>query len=97
MGRWFDISTAKKFKEEIFWDGNNHISKATGSQWEHESLYITKGGVFIKNSWSEAQGGKDVFEIITRDEAAEWFVINEYADELVPENLQDSVNGLEVL
>ena len=35
-GSWFDLDKAESFEEETQWNGNNHISKATGSQWEHE-------------------------------------------------------------
>lgn len=28
--------------EASYWDGNNHISKATGSQWTHQQLYRSR-------------------------------------------------------
>jgi hypothetical protein len=30
--------------EAIYWDGSNQISKATGSQWNHETLYRSARG-----------------------------------------------------
>ena len=39
-GSVVDTSRAKSSWEEATrWDGNNNISKATGSQWEHETLH----------------------------------------------------------
>lgn len=46
-GRWFDGEKAQQWEEETYWNGNNHISKTTGSQWEHETLYRTKGEIYI--------------------------------------------------
>ncbi|MDY0104624.1 MAG: hypothetical protein RBS07_16950 [Lentimicrobium sp.] len=96
-GRWFDVSKAEKFSEETYWDGSNHISKVTGSQWEHEALYLTNGGVFILNHWSQYQGTTESFEIISKDEAAEWFVINEYSDNMIPDIFKETIKGLEVV
>ena len=38
-GGWINLETAQKFVEDRNWDGHNMISAATGSQWEHETLY----------------------------------------------------------
>lgn len=38
------------------WNGSNHISQATGSQWEHESLLRTAGGWWVLHRWSQWQG-----------------------------------------
>lgn len=95
-GRWFDDDKAELFNEETYWDGSNWISKATGSQFKHEAIYVTAGGVFIKNSWSQFQGGDNVCEIISESEAAEWFVMNEYPDDDIPAIFQKSVSELEV-
>ncbi|MBZ5574867.1 MAG: hypothetical protein LAO09_23685 [Acidobacteriia bacterium] len=46
-GAWFDRSAAEAFEESTTWDGRNHISDATGSQWNHERSAIAeaaKGG-----------------------------------------------------
>jgi hypothetical protein len=34
----------KSWEEETDFDGHNHISRATGSQWEHETLYRSAKG-----------------------------------------------------
>ena len=95
-GRWFDDSKAEKFTEETWWNGNNWISKATGSQWEHEAIYVTKGGVFILNHWSNYQGSRESYKIISKEDAAEWFVKNEYSDENLPDIFKAEVAALEV-
>ena len=39
---WFDRDAAKgRYDEDTRWDGSNHVSVATGSQWDHEMLYRT--------------------------------------------------------
>ena len=76
-GSWFDAEAAESFSEETRWNGNNHISKATGSQWEHEALYRTKGGLWILNHYSQ-QGDAETYAIITNSEAAAWLVTNDY-------------------
>ena len=42
-GRWFDPEKAEKWEEATRWTWQNHISRATGSQWEHEELSRTAG------------------------------------------------------
>jgi hypothetical protein len=75
-GRWFSDTTAEVFKEQTWHDGRNFISKATGSQWEHESIYRTKGGRFILNHWSNYQGSQETYREISNEEAAVWFSRN---------------------
>lgn len=96
-GRWFDSEKAECFKEDTFWNGSNRISKSTGSQWHHEAIYVTKSGVFILNKYSDFQGSRDTYEIIEKEEAAEWFVKNEYSDDEIPEIFKAEVNALEIL
>lgn len=77
-GRWFNEETAERFKEDTYHDGRNWISKATGSQWEHQCLYRTKGGRFILNCWSQYQGSTESYREIDNEEAAIWFSRNGY-------------------
>ena len=79
-GRWFDMEKAEKFNEKLIWDGNNHISKVTGSQCAHETIYRTSGGKWILNCWSEMQGNRETYERISDQDAVAWFMINEYSD-----------------
>lgn len=71
-GNWFDAEKAEMIKEDTLWNGHDRISKATGSQWEHECLYRTAGGKWILHHWSNFQGKIDSIELIDNDTAAAW-------------------------
>lgn len=75
-GRWFSEETTEFFKEDSFHNGKNWISKATGSQWEHEGIYRTKGGRFILNHYSDWQGSTETYTEIDNEDAAIWFSKN---------------------
>jgi len=75
-GRWFSLDSAECIKEDTFWDGHNWISHATGSQWNHEYLYITKGNRFILNCFSNYQGSRETYEEISKEDAAIWLSTN---------------------
>lgn len=77
-GRWFDLEAATSFEEATRWDGHNHVSLATGSQWEHEQLYRTKSGRWVLNTWSQWQGSTESWTEIDDGAAARWLVINEH-------------------
>lgn len=95
-GRWFDADKAEMYEEKTFWNGSNHISKATGIQWNHEKIYITAGGKFIMYSWSDYQGSRDTVEEISDNYAAAWFAKQEFDDDDIPEVFQSGVLGLEI-
>lgn len=92
-GRWFDDDKADRFDEDTYWNGSNHISKATGSQWEHEAMYRTAGGVWILNCWSQCQGSVETYEEISKKSAAAWFVKNGHEPH---EDFEDEFNALEI-
>ncbi|MDD3380017.1 MAG: hypothetical protein PHD68_02215 [Rugosibacter sp.] len=75
-GSWFDMDVAESFGEDTWWNGNNHISRATGSQWEHEMLWRTKSGKWVLNHWSQMQGSRETWEEIDNEQAAKWLVLN---------------------
>lgn len=92
-GQWFNLDRAVCYKETTRWDGNNHISLVTGSQWNHEWLYVTAGKRFILNSFSDWQGSTETYEEISKEEAAVWFARNE----LEPIGLiEEEFNALEI-
>jgi len=76
-GGWFDTDKATKYEEDSRWNGNNHISCATGSQWEHETLYRTRSGAWVLHNW--AASGEN-WDIIGTDSAAEWLVAQRHGD-----------------
>lgn len=55
-GRTADLTDADKWDEDTYWDGNNNVSCATGSQWNHETLHRTKRGSWIIWHTSQVQG-----------------------------------------
>ena len=77
-GRWFDIDKATRFDEDTEWNGNNHISCATRSQWDHERLYRTAGGRWIVYHWSQWQGSTPHYTEISETNAAKWLSINDH-------------------
>ena len=79
---WFDEAKAEEFKEATRWDGSNHISIATGSQWDHQALYRTAGGRWVLHSWSQWQGRPETYRFVSDDKAREWLLKNEH-DEAV--------------
>jgi hypothetical protein len=75
-GRWFSSDAATRYEEGRRWDGQNHISLATRSQWDHEALWRTKSGAWVLHWWSQWQGSQDTWEIIDADKAARWLIRN---------------------
>ena len=75
-GGWIDLDATTNFMESTHWNGNNHISDATGSQWEHESLHCSRKGVYVLRHWSQHQGSGESWTRIDADAAAEWLVRN---------------------
>jgi len=80
-GAWFNTDSAVLFKEDTRWNGNNHISVPTGSQWDHEYLYYTKSGKWVKHGYSQWQGSLDTYEQIDEQDAIEWLIQNGHTDE----------------
>lgn len=93
-GRWYDPAKADSWEEATRWDGNNHVSLATGSQWDHELLIRTAGGTWVLHRWSQWQGSRPSYRAITPKEAAAWFIRNEHTE--VPEELTQYVEEAEV-
>lgn len=77
---------AHSWDEATFWDGRNHISKATGDQFLHETLYKSRKGRYYIVHSSQWQGSQDSAEEIPPREAAAWLLQN--AHEL-PEDLAE--------
>jgi hypothetical protein len=75
-GRWLDLDTTQAFEEDTRFDGRNRISVATGSQWEHETLYRTAAGTWVLHHTSAWQGTLDTWEEIDEADAHRWLVAN---------------------
>lgn len=77
-GTWFDVDAAKCWQEDTWFDGNNHLSCATDSQWDHQELYCTKNGKWVLRSWSQWQGSKESWKRISEQQAQKWLVQNSH-------------------
>jgi hypothetical protein len=82
-GAIFDTEKAQShWSEASDWNGSNHISRATGSQWNHEALYLSAKGCYYVVRSSDFQGSQDEMEILTPREAASWLILNDHGDDL---------------
>jgi hypothetical protein len=85
-GGWFKLSSALAYGEMQDWDGSNHISRATGSQWDHERLFLSSHGAWILNRWSERDGALETYARISVEQAAEW-IVRAHGGDLDPSEL----------
>jgi hypothetical protein len=74
------------WKESLDHDGNNYISRATGTQWEHQRLYQSRKGRYYIEHFSDYQGSREHVEWVSREEAARWLLHN---DEELPKDLKE--------
>jgi len=84
---------SRSYQEETDWNGNNHISRATGSQWEHETLYRSSKGRWYIEHTSQWQGSLPSARDVTEKEAAEWLVLNGHE---LPQELADATKPVGV-
>jgi hypothetical protein len=85
-GTIVDTGNASLFwKEQTRWNGNNHVSLNTNSQWDHQKLYRSRKGRYYLEYWSQWQGSTPHAEWISNEEAARWLILNE---EGLPEELE---------
>ena len=82
----------KHWKESTRWNGNNHISVNTGSQWEHETLYKSSKGRYYLIYESQWQGSTPSCRFITDEEAVKWLLLNDHE---LPEELESLAEVVE--
>lgn len=80
---------SNSWDEDTFFNGNNHISRATGSQWTHQTLYRSRKGRYYVEHTSQWQGAHPHAEWISPQEATRWMLMNKHE---VPEELQEHVD-----
>jgi hypothetical protein len=68
------------------WDGSNHISVATGSQWNHETLHKSRKSHYWIEHTSNYQGSTPRAEWISSHAAAQWLLANGHE---LPEDLAE--------
>lgn len=76
------VDTAKAsehWEEASDWDGRNHISRATGDQWCHQTLYRSRKGRYYLVHESQWQGSRPHAEWISPEGAARWLIAMERA------------------
>jgi len=93
-GSWFDPEAADHYDEISIFNGSNHISMATGTQFDHECIYRTKSGKYILHKYSQWQGKMDTFVQVSKEEAARWFAKQGIKDH--PEELSTIVDTFEI-
>ena len=64
------------WKEDTRWDGRNHISVNTGSQWNHETLYLSRKERYYIVHESAWQGSLPHASFIDDEDAAHWLLAN---------------------
>lgn len=79
-----DKATAH-YEEATDWNGSNHISRATGSQWNHQMLYRSAKGRYYVVFTSQMEGTMPRAEWLTAQDAARWLLHNDHE---LPEELQ---------
>jgi hypothetical protein len=75
----------QSWKETSNWNGNNHISRATGSQWRHQTLYRSSKGRYYLEYTSQMQGIMPRASFISNEEACRWLLLMERE---LPEDLK---------
>ena len=73
-------------------DGSNMVSCATGSQWIHETLFLSRKGQFFVETISQWQGSFPSARLLTDPEAVLWLDCNDWE---VPERLSELTASLE--
>jgi hypothetical protein len=86
-----DNATAK-WDEETRWNGNNHVSVVTGSQWNHQTLYKSRRGRYYIECTSQWQGSTPRAEWVSPEEAARWLLVCGYK---IPADLQKVAETVE--
>ena len=80
-------NAVQSWPEDTFHDGNNHISRATGTQWNHETLYKSRKGRYWTEHSSQWQGSHDRAEWESKESAAAWLLVNGHD---LPDDLKES-------
>ncbi len=88
-GRWFDLDTAKQWREATCWAGGpDDVSRATGGEHQHEKLFLTTHGTFVLHSWDDANPTFDTWQEADWENAVKWLISNGYQKDVQSWNLQ---------
>ena len=90
----FDTASAvEKWTEETQFNGSNMISRATGSQWVHETLFLSKKGQYWIETTSQWQGVSGKARLLVLSEAVLWLDRNCYSIPTELETIAESLEG----
>jgi len=67
--------STQSWDEESDWNGSNWVSRATGSQWNHETLYRSRRGRYYIEHISQMQGVRARAAWIEKRDAAAWLLL----------------------
>ena len=91
-GTVIDTANAtQSWDEATRWDGHNHISIPTGSQWNHETLYRSRKGRYYIQHQSQWQGSTPSAEWVSNRSAASWLLTNDHE---LPADLAEMANEI---
>lgn len=91
-GMIVDLDNASaKWEEDTRFDGSNHISVVTGSQWDHQMLYRSRRGRYYVESSSQWQGSTPSAEWVSNEEAARWLLTNNHE---IPDDLKAAADSV---
>lgn len=91
-GTVIDTDNAQQDWEENTWfDGHNHVSVSTGSQWTHQRLYKSRKGRYYIEHTSQWQGNTPHAEWVSPQEATRWLLMNNHE---IPADLAAHVDDM---
>ena len=78
-GTVVDTENATEYwKERTRWNGQNILSVATGTEWDHQTLYRSRRGRYYIERTSQWQGYTPGAEWVSLRAAAAWLALNEH-------------------
>lgn len=93
---WFDASKATRYEERTCWNGQNNVSLNTKANGYHEAIYETLSHAFILHKYSSVLSSRDTYQLISEQEAAQWFIDSEYNGEEIPRSLINLIYNCEI-
>ena len=84
-------NASASYEESTRFDGRNHISLATGTQWDHETLYRSRKGRYYVEHMSQWQGTTPRAEWVSNEAAVRWLLTNEHE---IPADLKPLVDSV---
>ena len=89
-------NASASWAEATRWDGHNHISMATGSQWDHQRLHRSRRGRYWIECTSQWQGRGPHAEWLSPQAACRWLLANGHdpEDDGFPDDLRGIVDQI---